>query len=95
MGSVSCHPRLPLILSAFENGTVRPWHSTTYRPETTLNHVLERAWTLQTTSNSSSRAHQPLSNSASRAPRKTYLFLAFWTLFRTGICHQAARQTVA
>jgi coatomer subunit beta' len=44
VSSVCFHPRLPLIISASEDGTVRLWHATTYRPETTLNYGLERAW---------------------------------------------------
>jgi coatomer subunit beta' len=44
VSAVCFHPRLPLIISASEDGTVRLWHSTTYRPETTLNYGLERAW---------------------------------------------------
>merc|ERR1711871_1727991 len=47
--SVVFHPRLPLIISASEDGTVRLWHQTTYRPETTLNYGLERAWCLAPT----------------------------------------------
>mmetsp|Transcript_5141 Transcript_5141/g.4631 ORF Transcript_5141/g.4631 Transcript_5141/m.4631 type:complete len:986 (-) Transcript_5141:43-3000(-) len=57
--NVSCvcfHPRLPLIISASEDGTVRLWHSTTYRPETTLNYGLERAWTLAPTKDASKLA---------------------------------------
>jgi coatomer subunit beta' len=46
---VCFHPRLPIILSASEDGTVRLWHSTTYRPESTLNYGLERAWTIAVT----------------------------------------------
>jgi coatomer subunit beta' len=49
VSSVCFHPRLPLIISASEDGTVRLWHSTTYRPETTLNYGLERAWALAPT----------------------------------------------
>jgi coatomer subunit beta' len=49
VSSVCFHPRLPLIVSASEDGTVRLWHSTTYRPETTLNYGMERAWTLAPT----------------------------------------------
>ena len=49
VSSVCFHPRLPLIISASEDGTVRLWHSTTYRPETTLNYGLERAWCLAPT----------------------------------------------
>mmetsp|Transcript_2894 Transcript_2894/g.5235 ORF Transcript_2894/g.5235 Transcript_2894/m.5235 type:complete len:990 (-) Transcript_2894:195-3164(-) len=49
VSAVCFHPRLPLIISASEDGTVRLWHSTTYRPESTLNYGLERAWTLAPT----------------------------------------------
>lgn len=49
VSAVCFHPRLPLILSASEDGTVRLWHSTTYRPESTLNYGLERAWCLSPT----------------------------------------------
>jgi coatomer subunit beta' len=49
VSAVCFHPRLPLILSASEDGTVRLWHSTTYRPESTLNYGLERAWCLAPT----------------------------------------------
>ncbi|KAL7681162.1 putative WD40/YVTN repeat-like-containing domain superfamily, coatomer alpha subunit [Plasmopara halstedii] len=44
--SVLYHPRLPLIISASEDGAVRMWHSTTYRAETTLNYGMERSWSL-------------------------------------------------
>lgn len=44
--SVLYHPRLPIIISACEDGAVRMWHSTTYRAETTLNYGMERAWSL-------------------------------------------------
>ena len=40
------HPRLPVLVSASEDGTVRIWHATTYRAETTLNYGLERAWSI-------------------------------------------------
>ena len=49
VSAVVFHPRLPLIISASEDGTVRLWHSTTYRPETTLNYGLERAWSIAVT----------------------------------------------
>ena len=49
VSAVCFHPRLPLIVSASEDGTVRLWHSTTYRPETTLNYGMERAWCLAPT----------------------------------------------
>lgn len=42
--AVSFHPKLPVILSASEDGTVRVWHNTTYRLENTLNYGFERAW---------------------------------------------------
>lgn len=38
--------RLPVIISGSEDGTVRIWHSTTYRAETTLNYGMERVWAL-------------------------------------------------
>jgi coatomer subunit beta' len=38
------HPSLPIILSGSEDGTVKVWHSSTYRLENTLNYGLERAW---------------------------------------------------
>jgi coatomer subunit beta' len=44
--AVLFHPKLPIIASASEDGTVRIWQSTTYRAETTLNYGMERAWTL-------------------------------------------------
>lgn len=46
------HPKLPLIASASEDGTVRLWSSTTYRAESTLNYGLERAWALAATKES-------------------------------------------
>jgi coatomer subunit beta' len=49
ISAVCFHPRLPLIISASEDGTVRLWHSTTYRPESTLNYGMERAWALAPT----------------------------------------------
>ena len=57
--NISCacfHPRLPLIISASEDGTVRLWHSSTYRPESTLNYGLERAWSLAPTKDSNKLA---------------------------------------
>eukprot|EP01039_Chlorochromonas_danica_P011082 gene11082-12341_t len=49
ISSVCFHPRIPIILSASEDGTVRLWHAITYRPETTLNYGLERAWCIAVT----------------------------------------------
>ena len=40
------HPELPLIVTGSEDGTVRLWHSTTYRLESTLSYGLERLWAL-------------------------------------------------
>jgi len=54
--SVLFHPKLPLIASASEDGTVRIWHSTTYRAETTLNYGMERAWALAATKESNTLA---------------------------------------
>lgn len=56
VSSVCFHPRLPLIISASEDGTVRLWHSTTYRPESTLNYGLERAWCLSPSKDASKLA---------------------------------------
>ncbi|XP_038548590.1 coatomer subunit beta'-like isoform X2 [Micropterus salmoides] len=45
--NVTCvrfHPGLPIILTGSEDGTVRVWHSNTYRLENTLNYGLERVW---------------------------------------------------
>jgi len=50
--AVLFHPKLPLIASASEDGTVRLWQSTTYRAETTLNYGMERAWALAATKES-------------------------------------------
>lgn len=41
---VCFHPVLPLIISGSEDGTVKLWHSNTYRLESTLDYGLERAW---------------------------------------------------
>ena len=46
MGCVGFHPELPIILSGSEDGTVKLWHSNTYRLESTLNYGLERCWTI-------------------------------------------------
>lgn len=42
----SFHPELPIIISGSEDGTIKIWHSDTYRLENTLNYGLERAWTI-------------------------------------------------
>ncbi|UJR30435.1 hypothetical protein I4U23_017969 [Adineta vaga] len=46
VGCVSFHPELPIVLSGSEDGTVKLWHSNTYRLESTLNYGLERCWTI-------------------------------------------------
>ncbi len=49
LGNVSAvlfHHMFPLLVTASEDGTVRLWHSSTYRAETTLNYGMERAWFL-------------------------------------------------
>lgn len=38
------HPKLPIIVSGSEDGTVKIWNSGTYRIENTLSYSLERAW---------------------------------------------------
>ncbi|GAA5990741.1 hypothetical protein JCM11641_006663 [Rhodosporidiobolus odoratus] len=38
------HPSLPILISGSEDGTVKIWHSSTYRLENTLDYGLERAW---------------------------------------------------
>ncbi|KAL7424314.1 Coatomer subunit beta' [Cryptotrichosporon argae] len=38
------HPSLPVIVSGSEDGTIKIWHSSTYRLENTLSYGLERAW---------------------------------------------------
>ncbi|UJR16031.1 hypothetical protein I4U23_002945 [Adineta vaga] len=46
VGCVAFHPELPIILSGSEDGTVKLWHSNTYRLESTLNYGLERCWAI-------------------------------------------------
>lgn len=36
--SVLFHPKLPIIVTGSEDGTIRIWHSVTYRCEMTLNY---------------------------------------------------------
>jgi WD40 repeat protein len=52
VSAVLFHPRLPIILSGGEDGTVRLWHSSTYRAETTLNYGMERVWSLAASTDS-------------------------------------------
>ncbi|XP_026280347.1 coatomer subunit beta' [Frankliniella occidentalis] len=46
ISSVCFHPALPILLTGSEDGTVRIWHSGTYRLESSLNYGLERVWTI-------------------------------------------------
>lgn len=50
------HPELPLILTGSEDGTVKLWHSTTYRLESTLNYGMERVWAVGTVKGTNSVA---------------------------------------
>eukprot|EP01097_Dermamoeba_algensis_P006113 TRINITY_DN3854_c0_g2_i2.p1 TRINITY_DN3854_c0_g2~~TRINITY_DN3854_c0_g2_i2.p1 ORF type:complete len:616 (+),score=125.58 TRINITY_DN3854_c0_g2_i2:65-1912(+) len=43
---VCFHPTLQVIVSGSEDGSVRLWHSSTYRLEKVLNYGLERVWAL-------------------------------------------------
>lgn len=54
VSAVMFHPELPIILTGSEDGSVRLWHSTTYRLESTLNYGLERVWALCYTKGSNS-----------------------------------------
>lgn len=46
VSAVCFHPELPIILTGSEDGTVRLWHSTTYRLENTLDYRMERVWSI-------------------------------------------------
>lgn len=46
VSAVCFHPELPIIITGSEDGSVKFWHSTTYRLESTLNYGLERLWAL-------------------------------------------------
>ena len=48
ISAVAFHPELPVIMTASEDGTIKMWHSTTYRLESTLNYGMERAWAIAT-----------------------------------------------
>jgi coatomer subunit beta' len=54
--AVMFHPKLPIIASASEDGTIRIWQSTTYRAEATLNYGMERAWALAASADSNKMA---------------------------------------
>ena len=40
------HPQLPIIISGSEDGSIKIWHSNTYRLETTLHYDMERVWAM-------------------------------------------------
>ena len=44
ISSVIFHSDLPLIISTSEDSTVKLWHSSTFRLESTLNYGMERGW---------------------------------------------------
>ncbi|RNA36252.1 coatomer subunit beta [Brachionus plicatilis] len=46
ISSVAFHTELPLILTGSEDGTIKLWHSNTYRLDNTLNYGLERVWAI-------------------------------------------------
>lgn len=46
ISAVCFHPELPILLTGSEDGTVRIWHSGTYRLESSLNYGFERVWAL-------------------------------------------------
>lgn len=46
VSGVCFHPELPIIITGSEDGSVRVWHSTTYRLENTLNYGMERLWAI-------------------------------------------------
>ena len=46
VSAVCFHPELPIIITGSEDGSIKFWHSTTYRLESTLNYGLERLWAL-------------------------------------------------
>lgn len=46
VSAVLFHPDLPLILSASEDGAVKVWNLSTFRPEATFTFALDRCWSL-------------------------------------------------
>ena len=57
ISSVAFHPSLPLIITGSEDGTVRLWHSGTYKPmNDPLNYGMERCWAVSTVEGSNNVA---------------------------------------
>lgn len=54
--AVCFHPDLPVVMTAAEDGTVRLWHASTYRLETTLDYGLQRPWSFRADRGSNSVA---------------------------------------
>ncbi|ETO17135.1 hypothetical protein RFI_20198, partial [Reticulomyxa filosa] len=46
ISAVMFHPQLPVIITGAEDGSIKIWHSSTYRLETTLHYGMQRAWAL-------------------------------------------------
>uniref|UniRef100_A0A8D8TGI7 Coatomer subunit beta' n=2 Tax=Cacopsylla melanoneura TaxID=428564 RepID=A0A8D8TGI7_9HEMI len=46
ISAVCFHPELPIVITGSEDGSVRVWHSGTYRLEISLTYGLERVWTI-------------------------------------------------
>lgn len=44
--AVAAHTKLPIIMSASEDGTVQIWDGVTFCSEKALNYGMERAWTI-------------------------------------------------
>jgi coatomer subunit beta' len=49
VSSVAFHPELPIILTGSEDGTVKIWHATTYRLETSISYGMEHVWAIGVT----------------------------------------------
>ena len=56
ISAVAFHPTLPIIITGSEDGTIRLWHSATYRLENTMNYGLGRVWSLALLPNSNAVA---------------------------------------
>ena len=78
MSAVCFHPELPVILTGSEDGSVKIWHSTTYRLENPLNYGLERLWALGACKGSNLCAPR------CSAPQHTCV--PIWGLTPSGVC---------